>query len=73
MDNQPSRQVAPLKKERKTNLVALLFFLMGALHIYKEIQSLSHSNQALTTFVINPLLKVALLAVVVALMLELLV
>jgi hypothetical protein len=73
MENQQSWQVAPPKTERKTSLVALLFFLMGALHIYKEIQLFGHSKHSPIAFDNNPLLKVALVALVLAGILELLV
>jgi hypothetical protein len=73
MENQQSWAVVPSKTEQKTSLVALLFFLMGALHIYRQIQSLSKSNHSITAFETHPLLKVALVALIVAGILELLV
>ena len=54
MENQQSWAVVPSKTEQKTSLVALLFFLMGALHIYRQIQSLSKSNHSITAFETHP-------------------
>jgi hypothetical protein len=73
MENQQFRPVSPSKPERKTSWIALLFFLFGALHIYGQIQSFSQWDRPLISLEINPLVKVALVALVTAGILELLV
>ncbi len=66
MEKQPSWTVPSQKTGQKMNLIALLFFMMGALHVYGQIQA----RENWWTVEAVRLVRVALFAGLVAGMIE---
>jgi hypothetical protein len=74
IEKQQSWNVSSQKKQKKMNLVALLFFMMGAFHIYSHLQHEQVNGGRLEHLLeTNRLLILAVLGILIASIIELLI